>query len=189
MPTYNDGMFLTLGVTPLFVESKAVLLSRLRLSGTDATDALSIIDFAIQRVRKGLYGYISRYRIDSILSVPSAINPTSDEDLLRAMAEEVEVLWVRFILLQELPTLFMDSSADTHVIWNQENLTRSSGRISKKELDSLWEQILTLLAQIEAGSASPTGDAVSLIGPDCPQPRPGATVGLPYTYPTDRHRL
>lgn len=188
MPTFNDGQILTGEVTPLFVESMVDLKSRLRLSGAAAEDALEIIDFTVQRVRVGFYSRLSASRIDAIRDTSPVLNPTTREETIRTLAIATEIAWCRLILMTELPQLYIDGSGNTQKIWNEEGLTREGVPNKEKEMQRLWNQILDALAIMESGELSAPPSRVSLIAPDCPQPRPGTSIGRPWTYPTDRLR-
>lgn len=189
-PVFNDGIPVvpTGDVVPLFVADMDLLRSRLRLSGTASPDALSMIDFAVQRVRVGFYSSLTEQQITDIAASPSVPNPTTQAQAMRSLAEAVEVLWVRYILMQELPHMFMDGSGRVLKDWNEEGLTRDSGsRAYEKMLESLWDQILDGLSQLSAGTLGATSDMnLATLGPTRPQPRPGKMSGLPWPRPTDR---
>lgn len=189
-PVFNDGIPVVPSgdVVPLFVADMDLLRSRLRLSGTASPDALTMIDFAVQRVRVGVYSSLTEQQIADIVASPSVPNPTTQAQAMRSLAEAVEVLWVRYILMQELPHMFMDGSGRVLKDWNEEGLTRDSGnRAYEKMLESLWNQILDGLSQLSAGTLGATSDMnLSTLGPTRPQPRPGKMSGLPWPRPTDR---
>lgn len=192
MPTFNDGTILPspLDVEPLFL-SMDDLKARLRLSGAASTDALAIIDSAVQKVRAGFMGVVTQSRINQILNTLPVPNATTREEAIRNLATATEVLWVRYILMQELPQLWIDGSGNSSFIWNQEGLTREGVFDTSKEKQKLWKQIQEMLQQLISGELlSTTSNDVLVIGASTPQPRPGQTVNLPYSYALDyRHRI
>lgn len=177
-------------VVPLFVKDMDLLKSRLRLSGAAAEDALAIIDMAVQKVRVGFFSHLSQFRIDSLLETDSTANPTSREEILRSLAEQTEVKWCRYILMQELPHMFMDGSGHTQTIWNQEGLTREVKPAEKQQvMAKLWSEITSALSQLDSGSLDPSTISTGTIGPKQDQPRPGASIGLGWSRPGDRFGL
>ncbi len=173
-------------VGPLFVPDMATLKARLRLTGAAASDALAIIDQAVQQVRVGFYSRLPQFRIDFLRNTASIENPTEKAQVLRALAEQTEVAWVRHTLMQELPTLFIDGSGNTQHIWNQEGMTREIRPAEKDEmLRRLWNSIISAIDQLGRDVLDPSTTAASTIGPDKKQPRPGASIGLGWSRPGD----
>ena len=173
-------------ISPLFVSNTESLRARLRLTGAAAGDALAIIDQAILKVRIGFYSRLPEFRIAALLETESVPNPSNKAEILRCLAEQTEVAWVRHTLMQELPTLFIDGSGSTQHIWNQEGMTREIRPAEKDEmLRRLWNSIVSAIEQLGRDVLDPSTTTASTIGPDKKQPRPGATIGLDWSRPGD----
>lgn len=173
-------------IGPLFMADMDSLKARLRLSGAAADDALAIIDHAVQQVRVGFYSRLSSNRISTLRATSSVENPTETNQVLRSLAEQTEVMWVRYELMQQLPNMFIDGSGNTQTTWNQEGLTREIRPAEKEEiLARLWSRIQSFLNQLAKGELSASSISASTIEPDETQPRPGASVGLDWRRPLD----
>lgn len=168
---------------PVFVADLATLKTRLRLSGVPlaATDTLGIIDDAVLRARMRFYRRLGAKRVADIVSLTYQEDPTTDDQILRALANSVEVNIVRFELMQTLPTTFMDASGDANKKWNEEALFRERGPTERqKELTRLENQIeedmqmLALEEELAAESGIQTYDGSNTIDP----PSPGDSIRL-----------
>lgn len=162
--------------TPLFVASMSSLKASLRLSGMASTDALAMLNDAVEEVRVLLYDALGSARIASLKAITYALNPETDSEALRAKANHTEVKWVRLLLLQRLPTLFNDSNQATQQ-WNQEGLPReTSSRQRDVEINRLDTEIQDALVDLAGGSPSEGDIAVSVLEPDTQPFRPGDSL-------------
>lgn len=168
---------------PVFVADLATLKARLRLSGVPvaATDTLGIIDDAVLRARMRFYRRLGASRVADLVAIAYVEDPTTDDGILRALANSVEVNIVRFELMQTLPTTFMDASGDANKKWNEEALFRERGPTERqKELTRLEDQIeedmqmLALEEELAAESGIQTYDGTPTIAP----PRPGDSIRI-----------
>lgn len=161
---------------PLFNTSLAALKAGLRLSGSTQPDTQAILDRALQEVRLGFYESLSEARISQILETPLSSAPTTLAQRDRSKAALIETLWVKFILLLELPTMFLDSSGQADQVWNEEGLIRESqtSKIQKMR-DDLWLRITGLLDELR-GKDSDGGLRATTFSPDPPVLRPRGSI-------------
>jgi hypothetical protein len=112
---------------PLFVGSLDLLKPKLRLSGVPTTsDADDIIDEAILIVRQKFYRDLGSDRVAVLKALPFTETPTTNDQIIRAVANSTEVLWVRCELMRMLPTMFMDGNAQQNQIFQDEGLFRDT---------------------------------------------------------------
>lgn len=167
-------------VSPLFHTNMASLKSAVRLTGAGSDDALAIIDRIVQEVRYGFYNKLGDTRINEILGFSVEDNPTTSGPLTRLLAIQVETLWVKMRLFEELPTLFMDSSGDTEQIWNQEGLTReASARDVRENVSAMQDRLNQMLDDLE-GSADPGSAEVFLLEPEPENVKKPRSTMFPY---------
>lgn len=165
------------GVQPLFVQTKDILKANLRLSSAASSDALSIIDEAIFAARIEFYDRLPEDRITYLLSVPLTDHPTTKDGVLRLKASLLETSIVRLRLMRKLPVLFMDGSANSMEVWNQEGLTRAG--MAEHEINRLAAEIEEYFGTLGWDEAKASSVSVSTIGPDYVPPRPGDSIRYP----------
>jgi hypothetical protein len=166
------------------------LRRRLALSGSSQADTLAEINTATIEVNVRLHARLGDALVAEILTTPPLTNPLDINDppamngpatskqRQRAMAEQAEVLWVKWILIQELPTLFMDSSFNVDQQWNEEGLTRRTNPTNVQDMaDRVWKRLQDILGFLTAQEFAGMVDA-RIFEPDaCPSPlRPGGTI-------------
>lgn len=141
-----------MAVAPLFVVNVATLKARLRLTGAASADAAAMIDQAIEEVRQKLYGRLGATRIAAIAAITYVENGTTDNQILRALANTVEIKWVRMFLLRTLPTLFMDTAGIRQQVFNDESAFTTGTNIEKElaRLQAEIDQALDILSGEEA---------------------------------------
>lgn len=140
-----------MAVAPLFVADMNTLKSRLRMTGSVTTDGLAIIDKAVEDVRVGFYDEaqgLGASLVTDLLAIAFVENATNPTDLKRTRANNLEVTWVRLLLMRRIPMLFMDGSAVSHEVWNEEPLTRSSQTEIQREVDRLENDLAEGLAAL-----------------------------------------
>lgn len=178
-----------MAVTPLFVSSRASLLANLRLSSTaSSSDVATIIDQTTRKVRVGLYRELDSAVMTTLLATISVDNPTTAAQRNRALAEQVEIAWIRLELLRTLPVLFRDSAAGSLQDWNQEALTRegpAGGSNLGEEIARLEKEVTEGIAMLNGDADEPRHIRTVLIEPDTTPPRPGTSLGLPWTRPEE----
>lgn len=168
-----------MAIEPLFVPDRATLVKRLRLSCADEQDASGqgLIEEAMRRARVGLYDRLGSDLVAEILLTASVENPTTANQIRRSKSESAETLWVRKILICEMPLLFFDSRDDGQAIYNEEGFTRDA---ATNELEFLLDKVCAELEQILDELTCPEedlGDAQVYLGePDPPVKRPFGSV-------------
>ena len=127
-----------MATAPLFVADIDTLKSKLRLSGVPTTsDADDIINEAVLVARQKFYRELGGSRITVLKATAFTEAPTTDNQILRAVANSTEVLMVRCELMKMLPMMFMDGNADQNQIMQDEGLFRDT---TSNQLDQLRMQ-------------------------------------------------
>lgn len=166
-----------MAVAPLFVASMDAVRARLRLSGVaDASDAMDAIDEAVRVVRTNIYARLGLTRVGELVGYSSTDTPTTENEILRTVAEGMEVKWVRYELLGTLPVLFMDGSGQREQAWNDEGAFRPGGPAGaegeRRRLMAEIDRALDLLSGTSTIGGQTTVRASS-IAPPCTRPWPG----------------
>lgn len=165
-----------MAVNPLFISNVAELKSRLRLSGVDDTaDAQALIEDAIREVRLGLIDRLGLSLITTLQAITFTETPDTTDEVKRFRAEFAELLWIRAILNERLPQLFVDSSGVSKQVWNDDGLVRDVGT------GSVRRQSRDLIRKVRDHLAYLTGDDTGEISiivavPDITPQRPGASI-------------
>lgn len=116
-----------MATAPLFVADLATLKPKLRLSGVPSTsDADDIVNEAILVTRQKFYRELGSPRIAELVAMPFTETPTTNDEILRAVANSTEVLIVRCELMRTMPMMFMDGNAQQDQIMQDEALFRDS---------------------------------------------------------------
>ncbi len=168
-----------MATAPLFIADLTTLKSKLRLSGiAAASDADDIVNEAILLVRAGFYRELGAAQVTATLALSFTETPTTNDQILRAVANSTEVKWVRVELMRMLPMAFMDGNADQAQIFQDEALFRdASARQLDQErirLETEIQQNLDLLRGSEELATEST-IRIDTVAPDCPSPLPGDT--------------
>ena len=174
---------------PLFVADEATLKASLRLSAVPASalDTEAVIDEAILRARLRFYRDLGVARTNVLVALPFTETPTTEDEVLRALATTVEVKMVKCQLLRDLPNTFMDASGDVNHRWNEEAPTRERGSFElNDELARCEQEIVAALVDLAAPETLDCDEVQVIDGtPDCqtsfPEntPRVGMTLKLP----------
>lgn len=166
-----------MAIEALFNESYTKLLERARIESANETQTLALVEMSVSDVRIGFYKSLGKDRIDQIIAIPLAENPSTDDEILRASAANLEALWLTYILLPRLPTMFMSSSHTTTQAWNEEPLTRDSS--------ALKEHMELLKVQLDQGLSELLVDETEYVSQDVRADSIGADVqyDLKDNYP------
>lgn len=139
---------------PLFVQDLDTLKKLCRLSGVPASreDTLAILDEAILNARLEFSRRLGKQRVADLVALTFNPNPTTDDEVFRALANIVETNLVYVQLLRKLPNLFMDSSGAAQRIWNEEAPFRERGgnpleREIQRRNDQIEEDMEILAAE------------------------------------------
>ena len=170
-----------MAVGPLFVTDLAELKRRLRLSGLpDATeDAPTMLANAILAVRVHFNRRLGTARVQQLLGFPQTETPSTEPELLRTLAETVEVDWVRLELMCRLPWLWSDSSGEAQKAWNEEAPFREKGAATYEQLKHcLVESIESALGMLSGSElfGEEQGGRAFDGKPICPAPDIGASL-------------
>lgn len=169
-----------MATSPVFVESAAVLKSKIRLSGIPANgDAEAIFDEALLLVRTGLYHELGSAVVASVLATAFTANPVSDAQVRRATANSIEVKWVRAELMRLLPMMFIDGNANQKQVYHDEAAFRdASQRQIDEERRRLMNDVETGLAVLRGSSSNPGDQKQILVDTLAPEtrPNPGDTI-------------
>lgn len=138
--------------------SKADLLSSVRLDEDRISDFQGVVDTSLQSVRVGMYRRLGGDRIDAIKVAPYDENATTEAGLLRLTGHQAEAIWLRILLLQALPQLWMDDSANQNTVWNDDAFSRERPHSTSAIIKSLQGQLDTLLAMLEGGATDAPDD-------------------------------
>lgn len=166
---------------PLFVTDIATLKAQLRLSGVPTDqDAHVMVQSALMQVRAGFYTRLGISRVAELVAISPNANPTTEDGILRGIAEQLEVMWVRCKLLDRMPTVFMDSSGAYQEIMNQEGIARSLPlshiEAQKNRCAAQVEEWLAILdGTVELGEAGEPNIATQ--GDQTPRVWPQGTLG------------
>lgn len=134
-----------MAVSTLFLTDMETLKGRLRLEGVEIGDAAQpIIEGSTRTIRARFYARLGVARVAAILAMTSAENPTTADEVVRALAEEIESRWVWCDLARRMPLKFFDNSGDDLEQFNTEAAFRSI------DPDRLQAEIDRCEAEIEA---------------------------------------
>lgn len=141
---------------PLFVSDLDTLKAKLRLSAVpiSAVDTQSIIDQAVLDARVRFYRALGAARVAAILTTSFTATPTTDAQVIRALAQGTEILMVRCILMRTLPTAFLDASGDVDHRWNEEAPLRESATQGAKELAHCEREVEAALRELAEPSTT-----------------------------------
>lgn len=169
-----------MAVAPTFVADLDTLRQRLRLSGlADDSDAQVMFEQAVKIARSTFHRRLTHARVVIIQAYTATDTPATDNEYIRALAEETEVKIVRRELLLTMPSLFMDSAGDAQEIWDREAPFRGTSQFDRQrlrqELASEIEQLLQLLEGSDAPGSETTVRA-TVINPDTAPDRLGRSI-------------
>lgn len=145
--------------SPLFVSNLESLQKQLRLSGiVEGTDAFAMLEAALLQARAGFYTRLGDARVAALVAITPVSAPATKNQILRSVAEMCEALWVRCILLDRLPVLFMDAAGGDQEFINQEGTFRSISpeRLNQersRNLEQIEEWLALLAGDLDLGDA------------------------------------
>jgi hypothetical protein len=136
-----------MAIETLFNESYEALLKRARIESATEEQTVSLVNMSVSEVRIGFYKTLGTERVDEIVAIPWTENPSTEDDILRVSAANIEALWLTYLLLPRLPNNFMSSAHLTSQQWNEDPLSRDSDGM-QNYLDALKQQIDSGLADL-----------------------------------------
>lgn len=136
-----------MAIDTLFNRSYEELLKRARIETATEEQTVMLVNMSVSEVRIGFYDALGTARVNEIKAFDLVDNPSTDEELLRAKASNIEALWLTYLLIPRLPNNFMAAGNLVNQQWNEEPLTRDSDN-NKAYLDILKKQIDEGLADL-----------------------------------------
>lgn len=172
---------------PLFVADLNALKGKLRLAQLPTSSAANdILDEVILVARTDFYRRLGPTRVGQLLAISFNENPTTEDEVLRALANVVEVKLVRCHLLRRLPTAFMDASGQVNKTWNEEAPVRELGVLQAQEEIERCQQEIERDMELLEGEQT-IGDECRVKSfdgtPNFQRPQLGATVRPWLTKP------
>lgn len=166
---------------PLFVQDTPTLKAALRLTGvpSSSTDTLAIIDESVMKARLSFYRRLGVTRVGQLAGITYNANPTTEDEVLRALANVVETKLVYVELLRKLPNQFMDASGTANRVWNEEAPFRERGATSaEKEVQRLLDEIEEDMQMLEGSEDLADETSIKTFDgtPLCRPPRPGDSI-------------
>ena len=173
-----------MAVAPLFVADMATLKQQLRLTGVPAsTDADEMISAAVLEANSGFRRRLGNDQVTTLLGYSYTETPSTNNEVLRLVANQTEVKMVKAILLRVLPAQFIDGAGNALQNWHEEAPFRHMGPFDRrdelKQLNREIEENLQLLEGSESITSETKGHA-STISPVNLPPRPAESI---FTYP------
>lgn len=169
---------------PLFYPELASLRKDLRLTGADTTgnDFENILETSLLQVRVGFNTRLGPTRVAELVAITYSPNPTTENEILRAIARVCEARWVRLVLMDLLPTLFMDASGSAQQDYNEQAAFRSTDTDQRAEergrLQVQIDEWLAILAgEVQLGDTDVEARIFVTERPD-PLPRPNDSPWL-----------
>lgn len=149
-----------MAIEPLYTDTKDNFLLKIRLKSAQSDQTNAVIDIAISEVRQKIFTRITMTRALEIAAFIPADNPTTVDENLIATASVAEALWVTALLMQRLPTVFMEGDDEARQSWNEEPLTRDVKGLDKF-INNMFSQVDVLLGQLEIPTNEDTGPVKS----------------------------
>ena len=176
-----------MAVTPYFVADMDTMKSNLRLTNVvDTEDANTIMVRGVEQARGDIFTRLGVSLAVQWAGVSYVENPTTEQAVLRMLANTLEVDLVLCHLVVSLPNFFMDDSGGTQEAYNDEAAFRKRSSEERREmcakLNTEIDEIIALLKGDKAlGNAARIN--VTTIEPDEDPPTMGeSTMWLPYPF-------
>lgn len=157
-----------MAVDPVFASDRASLLKKLRMSTSVEDSSSDVIDEAILQVRTAIYQRLGADRVGEINSTSYSENASTEEEILRLSAAQIELHGVMARLMRNGPVFLLEAKNEAEEAWNDDDLLRNStgdDRISYHEdlflqgLDALVDDGVIDTTSIRAKTFGPSGGA------------------------------
>ncbi len=135
-----------MAVEPLYVD-KTLLLANLRMTSTSDTDTLTVIDRVILDVRVSFYRRLTPARAQEIEALSSVENPTTEDEILRSVAENTDMYWIMAKLFCILPAMYIETQYAIRNDFNDVPITRDAD-VLKKHIACLRNSVEVGLGQM-----------------------------------------
>lgn len=171
-----------MAVEPLYTDTRVNFLLKIRLSSARSEQTISVIDVVMSQVRQNFYSRLGLVRALEIAGYTPSDNPTTENENLIATASAAEATWVTALLMQRLPTVFMEGKSEANQVWNEEPLSRDTTRDTRIMIKDLLNQVDEMLGQLEIPINEDVGPVKSFnVGAIKPFSILGNTPGRPIT--------
>ena len=135
-------------MSPLFVGPELgksawdTLLAKLRLSGLpEGEDSIAIIQATLTKVRTGFYRRLGTEIVAKISTYRLIPNPGTDTQLIRSIAAECEVSWMRAELMRVLRFATIDANSPLQQANDEGMIREASGLDLGNEIKRLREDV------------------------------------------------
>lgn len=139
---------------PLFLADLNAMKAELRLSGVPATgeDANVILEDVLLQVRTAFYRRLGITRVGQIVAfATNYTNPSTEPEILRAVAKSTEVKMTWCKLAERLPQLWMDDSGGSWQQFNEQGTFRKMSLRERVEQCERYETEIEENMQLLAG--------------------------------------
>lgn len=176
----SSGSFVEV-VSPLFVESRDKLVSRLRLEGMPLTsNGQDLVDESIQAVKGMLYRRLGKARVDYLQSLPFSPSPKDDPGYLKLLANTTETKWVRLELMRIMPMMFVEGNSPNEVWQNEAGVREAGVGQVRSEMNRIRSEVEDALEVLSGNIDVTELDRIKInpIGPENDPPLPGDSVRI-----------
>lgn len=169
-----------MAASPLYVADMDTLKAQLRLTAVDSSDdSQAILDRGVRAARTQIYARLGSTVANAWTAVGYSENPTTEQGVLREVANLLEIELVFVHLLDNLPHFFMDDSGGTQHEWNETGAFRGYSAEERTELrrrkkDQIEEYFELLSGEDDLGDDSGINIHVGESEID-PKPTPGGS--------------
>lgn len=152
---------------PLFLDDLEQVKTLLRLKQTaSGGPAEYVLSFSVQEARTTFYAELGLSRIAELKAIPFSPSPSTDNEYLRSIANEVELDLIWFFLLKRMPTGVKAGTGEFLDSWNTEGAARNlSLRETERLRASLWNSpdagILKKMDLLRADIVAPSPERIS----------------------------
>lgn len=160
---------------PLFLADVDAMKQELKLRGIPASgdDALVVLEDCLLQARLAFYRRLGATRVGQLVAfATNYTNPTTNDELLRALAKTVEVKLTWCALADRLPQLWMDDSGGAWQQYNEQGTFRKMSFREREEQCARFraeiEQDMILLSG-EQSLGDETGVNVTTFEPEAPR--------------------
>lgn len=166
---------------PLFVTDLPTMQAELRLSGVPSVgeDTNNIIATALLEVRTGFYRRLGTARVGTLVAITGNANPTTTNEILRALAAVVEIKWTYTLLMDRMPVMWMDDSGSAWQRFNEQGTFRKTTLREREDMRKRYMVEIEDAMQLLSGEQTLGDETHVNIGTygneDCPKPMLGDT--------------
>lgn len=168
-------------ISPLFVANRDTLDASLRLSAISSDEGKQQVGEMIELVSIRFHDFLGSDRIATIKAIAYVEGGGSTPDsTMRAKANRVEVAWVKWHLLTEMPALFVSGGAGAGLdTFNEEgHISDFDGAALRRQLNFLNTFIKDALPELKGDVPDNTNIKATTISPTITPVRAGKSIAL-----------